>query len=466
MPTRAVSGTTLPLVLEEERKYEVGPLFTLPDLRAAVPKGGGIVDQPAVTLRATYYDTADLRLARAGASLRHRRGKPGDPWTLKLPYGEPHVRREITARGPASRIPETLSRLALAYTRGASLSPVTTLQTIRRARQVRDAAGQILAEVADDTVTVLDGRRVISRFREVEVERRAGDRTLLARLERLLITAGAGASSRPKSVRALGPLAAEPADLPPPEDLRPDPLMADVLINELRRQVGQVVSYDPVVRLHPDELDGVDHLRGANGRLHADLRAFAPLFATPPLASGGGRRPARRSASLLGAARVAAPAPPPFGDPLESLRRLSRTLLAVRTPQVLRQRLAEAGDGKISAAEALDPEVLTRLDAVLGAIAGHGAADLSALLVSDPHIALLDGLVTVARAPRLRHLAHEPATEILPALAATFWERLSHAVDQLRPESEPGQWRSARTAARRLSRLCQLAEPALGERAR
>jgi len=75
-------------MLEEERKYEVSPRFALPDLTSALPTGGRVVSQPPVSLRATYYDTADLRLARSGASLRFRRGD-SEPWTVKLPTDVP-----------------------------------------------------------------------------------------------------------------------------------------------------------------------------------------------------------------------------------------------------------------------------------------------------------------------------------------------------------------------------------------
>ena len=39
-----------------------------------------------------------------------------------------------------------------------------------------DAAGAQLGEVVDDTVSLLEGRRVVSRFREIEIEQ--GGRTL------------------------------------------------------------------------------------------------------------------------------------------------------------------------------------------------------------------------------------------------------------------------------------------------
>ena len=64
-------------MLEEERKYEVVAGFALPDLSDCVPDGGRLVVRPPQKLRAVYYDTDDLRLARAGASLRFRRGDDG-----------------------------------------------------------------------------------------------------------------------------------------------------------------------------------------------------------------------------------------------------------------------------------------------------------------------------------------------------------------------------------------------------
>src|SRR4029453_3363774 len=97
--------------------------FTLPDLSECVPDGGRIIVRPPRKLRATYYDTADLRLARAGASLRFRRGDE-EPWTVKLPTDAPGVRDEISMTGPASTPPERLVDLVTAYTRGAMVEHV------------------------------------------------------------------------------------------------------------------------------------------------------------------------------------------------------------------------------------------------------------------------------------------------------------------------------------------------------
>src|SRR2546423_829603 len=96
-------------MLEEERKYEVDPRFAVPDLSGCLPAGGEIVTAPPAPLRATYYDTADRRLARAGASLRFRRGD-ALPWTVKLPTGVAGIRHEISRAGPPGRPPPARGR--------------------------------------------------------------------------------------------------------------------------------------------------------------------------------------------------------------------------------------------------------------------------------------------------------------------------------------------------------------------
>src|SRR5262245_24858194 len=105
-------------MLEEERKYEVPSGFVLPDLAECAPEGGRVIVRPPQKLKATYYDTADLRLARSGASLRHRRGDD-EPWTVKLPTDAPGIRDEISMSGPPDTPPARLVDLLTAYTRGA-----------------------------------------------------------------------------------------------------------------------------------------------------------------------------------------------------------------------------------------------------------------------------------------------------------------------------------------------------------
>src|ERR1700730_7393091 len=110
-------------MLEEERKYDVGAAFKLPDLKSTLPKSGTVVELPVKTLRATYYDTPDLRLARAGVSLRYRDDEGKPPWTVKLPTSGADTRDEISRDGTTRKIPETLVGLLTAYHRGSELAP-------------------------------------------------------------------------------------------------------------------------------------------------------------------------------------------------------------------------------------------------------------------------------------------------------------------------------------------------------
>src|SRR5262249_44094938 len=66
---------------EREIKLAAPADFVLPPL---TDPGGDVFAEPSetVVLDATYFDTDDLRLARSGASLRHRND---EGWTVKLP---------------------------------------------------------------------------------------------------------------------------------------------------------------------------------------------------------------------------------------------------------------------------------------------------------------------------------------------------------------------------------------------
>ena len=233
-------------------------------------------------LRATYYDTADLRLARAGASLRFRRGDD-EPWTVKLPTDAPGVRNEISMTGPASTPPERLVDLVTAFTRGQELAPVVTLNTTRIAHQLCDRDDRVTVEVVDDSVSVPDGRRVALRFREIEVERKAGKAKLLDRVEVALRDAGATVGEfTPKHVRALGMAALGAPDWPTTADRLPRrPTAAEVVAVAIQRAIGRIVEHDPLVRLRaPVGRDdtAVHQMRVGCRRLRSDLRTFAPLL--------------------------------------------------------------------------------------------------------------------------------------------------------------------------------------------
>ncbi len=170
----------------------------------------------------TYHDTPDLRLARAGVTLRYRTGDDGGPvWTLKLRVaGSDGIgpRRADISRGARTRFRWLRSISSRALSRACALEPVATLRTRRRRWLLCGGAERELAELVDDDVTVLDGEEVRARFRELELESRGPDLDQLIPIaERLQLAGAVLAEPVPKVVRAMGPRAAAPADLAPVE---------------------------------------------------------------------------------------------------------------------------------------------------------------------------------------------------------------------------------------------------------
>jgi len=70
---------------EIERKFDADPRSPLPDLSGA---GGTVSEAVKSQLDATYFDTADRRLARHGITLCRRTGGEDAGWHLKLPAGQ------------------------------------------------------------------------------------------------------------------------------------------------------------------------------------------------------------------------------------------------------------------------------------------------------------------------------------------------------------------------------------------
>ena len=74
-------------VNETEAKYEADPDTVLPPL-GDLPQVARTAGPPRQVLDAVYYDTTDLRLLRAGITLRRRTGGEDAGWHLKLPVGD------------------------------------------------------------------------------------------------------------------------------------------------------------------------------------------------------------------------------------------------------------------------------------------------------------------------------------------------------------------------------------------
>jgi CHAD domain-containing protein len=388
--------------LEEERKYEVAASFKLPDLSECVPDGGRLIVRPQLKLRATYYDTTDLRLARAGASLRFRRGDD-EPWTVKLPTDAPGVRNEISMTGPASTVPTRLLDLVTVYTRGAAVAPVVTLATVRQTYQLCDRDDRVAVEVVDDTVTVPDGKRTALRFREIEVERKAGRAKLLDRVEVSLRDAGATVGEfTPKHVRALGPAALLPPEWPATTARLPRrPTVSDVVTVAIQRDIARIVAHDPLVRLRAPVGDGdtaVHQMRVGCRRLRSDLRTFGPLLDREWITS------LRTELAWLAAA-----------------------LGGARDAEVLRGRLR--GTASLDPLAPLDPASVARLDADLAVRQEDALAALDKAMCDERYHRLLDTLLAAWQDPRVARHAADSAEIVLPGLVARPYRRLAYGGD-------------------------------------
>ena len=246
------------IATETERKYDVPTDFRLPAVPGAA--GGQTHD-----LDATYYDTPDLRLARAKRTLRRRTGGADAGWHLKTP-GEGSSRTEHRLPLDGEDVPRELVDEVRAIVRDAPLRAVARLRTRRMETPVTDGNGRTLALIAQDSVTAEtdDGPQ---NWQEVEVELAEGAAKLLDRVERVLRKAGATPAEGPsKLARAL-------AGRLPPESRTTikDPVLAYV-----SEQREAILSFDPGVRR--GDAESVHKMRVGTRRLRSTLKTFKRSF--------------------------------------------------------------------------------------------------------------------------------------------------------------------------------------------
>ncbi len=421
---------------EVEAKFRVTADFRLPDLA-----GDGLTPHPAdveperSTLRATYFDTGDLRLAREGVTLRRRTGGSDAGWHLKLPAPSsgPESRDEIQLPD-APELPESLAELVTVYRRTVPLGPVATLRTERTTWPLHGPDGEQLGELVDDTVAVLGADDSISAtFRELEVEAAQGVADpidLLHRVGAVLVAAGAvGGEFTPKVVRALGAQALAAPEPPPPDPVRPRDSARLAIEAHLRRHVRAFMTADPQVRR--DQPDSVHQMRVAARRLRSGLRTFGPLL--EPEWSAGLQAELRWIAGVLGEVR----------DTEVLLARLRRAVAALPEPLVM-------GD----AGERLGAALTERL--TVARTAAHQT------LRGDRYVALVEAMVGAATAPPVTAAAQRPAERVLPPLVRRAWRKLRRRARRLTLDASDEAFHRARIAAKRARYAGELCAPVFG----
>lgn len=381
---------------EIELKLAVDDGFELPVLEADATGVAAVREHPPADLRATYFDTTDLRLARSGITLRHRTGEDErNGWTLKLPLNGANgqgaaVREEHFFPGNRTGPPPEAVNLVTAYVRGSSLGPVAKVQTQRRSWALTDKDGGELAELAADEVSVLDKRRKVVLFRELELEARTLDRAGLERIAGELTKAGAALSDpTPKLVRVLGQQAAAPPDLVQSPAPGPEDPAGEAVRGALVAATTRLVANDPGTRL--GQVEPLHQLRVALRRLRSDIRTFAPL-----IEEGWAK------------------------DVVPELRWLGGALGAVRDQDVLLERLRTSAAG-------LEAD-LTPLFEALEEARRDKHSELLKALSSKRYRRLVDGLTEAALAPPLTEAAGRPCAEVLPPLAEKAWKKLRRKV--------------------------------------
>lgn len=416
--------------LEIEQKYDAAADFVLPDL-SGLPGVAALGEPEVHELHATYFDTADLRLAANKITLRRRRGGPDAGWHLKMPAG-PDSKQEM--RAPLGRplaVPARLAGLVAVHTRGAELRPVATLETRRTVVRLLGADGAELAEVADDLVTGRGGADAEpERWREIEVELGAGGPDLLKAAGKRLRKGGAKrAKSSSKLGRLLGAavVPSEPAAARSAARSRiaaatcdgkaPAITTGEVVLAYLAEQVETIVTGDPKARLGED--DAVHKMRVAVRRTRSALRSYRPV---------------------LDPERTA-----PLGP---ELRWLAQVLGEVRDLEVLRMRFEGAPDFLLDDLERRERSAYRRMNAVL----------------KEPrYFALLDDLDRLVADPPLGAAAARKARKELPGLVTRAWDRMAKEYASIRTSADPETARhETRKEAKRARYAAELAVPVLG----
>ncbi|MFH9004855.1 CHAD domain-containing protein [Streptomyces afghaniensis] len=421
---------------EIERKYESED-SGLPDL-TGVAGVAAVLDKGVAHLDATYYDTADERLATSSVTLRRRTGGSDAGWHLKFPVA-PGVRDEIQA--PLSdTLPGDLAGLVRSRVRGGELLPVVRLRSDRDVRHLVDADGRLLAEVSVDAVRAdrLTAGGGEAQWTEIEVELAdGGDPAFLDKVEKRLRKAGvrpsASASKLARALAETAPHQQQRASAP----AREPATAGDHVLAYVRAQRDAIVELDPAVRR--DAEDSVHSMRVATRRLRSTLRSYGELL--------------DRTVT------------DPVGD---ELKWLAGELGLDRDRDVLTERLTAALD-EVPATLVRGP-VAERLRTWASAEHGGTRGRLIGVLDSRRYLALLDTLDALIADPPLRKAAGKKPRKTITKAVKKDFRRVAGLVEQAL-ELEPGTDRDvaiheARKKTKRARYAAEAARPALGKPAK
>ncbi|MFN8125208.1 MAG: CHAD domain-containing protein [Candidatus Nanopelagicales bacterium] len=415
-------------------RLRVHALFRLPELDD-LPGVSAIEGGDTVTVDDVHFDTEDLRLFRWGIVLTRRQGGTEPGWHCAFPAGDYDGDDDELVFPDAKEIPAELRDLLYPLTRDQILVPVAHLRTEQTAHRLDDDSGEPTLTLLDETVSILDGKHVAARFREIELvplSPEAGRGSMSEAVDDALRTAGAVAAVTTRAATALGPRASAPPDVVESDPVRPEDPAGEAVRAHLAKHIRRFLLQD--VRVRRDLPDSVHQMRVAARRIRSGLRGFGPLV------------DAEWSRHLR-----------------TELGWIAGELGAVRDTEVMIERLDErAADLPPDEADLAQTAVDNALTVRITDAREHALGALG----SERHHRLLVALVDAAGNPRLTPAADRPCAEALPPLVDKTWRRLAKDVDQLHLDSPAHPWHETRIAAKKARYAAEAVEPVFGRPAK
>lgn len=397
------------------------------DLSGSGPGSGLVVVRGDLgTSEVTWYDTADARLARWGASVQHQQGQG---WTVLVPGADGQL-REHRVRGKDAAPPAAVTNLVTAFARHADLHPAGRAQvTVRTAELRGPEGGDVAATVLDRQVHTAGHPRGPVRVLEVTGGPDAPP-GLFAWLLRHLSDAGL----QPRDPATQAQLVRPPtSDLPTAvtvPEVGPDARVEELLRHLLATWTLELIRHDPDIRLGHDD-EPVHQARVAGRRLRWMLRAFAAFV------------------DSTWAERLRA-----------HLKWLDEHQAAVRDLDVARMRLIE------QAATLPDRDDAAAARRLAGAYSTQRTSAHVALLAAmedSRYVTLLDELSGAVLSPVLTERAQEPAADAAREVVGSVWRRLRKAARRVGARADDDELHLVRRRARQARYTAEAVTPVTGK---
>jgi len=228
----------------------------------------------------TLLDASDHRLIRSGVLLAHRVLDGRGEWYLGAPDWVPLLPKERIDPMSHGDLPEELADLVRPFRRRATLGPVAALRCERREFALRDDRGSTLALLRDDKVTVRRGGLTTARYREVMLTPVGPGLSEQQDLWLCHVLDQAGATQVekfPRLVTRLGAPSNGLTDFPRPVPFEPSATFGAFVTTLLSRRLRELLVADLAVRA--DRPQAARDLAGHAGQLRWDVRALAPVLA-------------------------------------------------------------------------------------------------------------------------------------------------------------------------------------------